>query len=332
MYCIDKEGTIFNNIPSATTTQTTKTVSSVNDNDANVKQMTIFSKQVIEKMALDNIPATPENYAIYFDKLLENKAPRQKQNIQKILATETIEDNIYVAQVENNIKESFKQIKTILETVSNMYNKITKLKTLTKLKREELHNGSGKIALVSYDELLEDIVKTLEKQQKTIKDKYGDISENIKLFQANTIFDTKYDVYNKNFLFRVIESEKKNIAAFGYESSLIAFKIASSSFVNIRLQRDKDLVIKNIATMILKRSRRSDIVAHLDHDTFIIVLKHTNLSQAEQVIHNIDQMINNTNYIIDSHHIDVSLEYALGKIVAHQTKDQILSSLINQLY
>lgn len=305
--------------------------SAMHKDDATIKQLGAFSKQVVDKMVKNNIPATPENYAIYFEKMLEEKPLKQRQMIQKVLEAETVEENVYVAHLENNIKESFRQIKVILENVSGMYTKINKLRAMTKHKIEELANGSGQIALVAYEEQLEEIVGTLEKQQKTIKDKYSDIAEKIKMFHANTIFDPKYDVYNKNYLLKTIESEKKNVFNFGYESSLIAFKIKDRTFAQVKSQKDKELVTKNIATMILKRSRRSDIVAHLGNDIFVIVLKHTPLSQAEKVIESLDSLIQNTNYIIDSHHIEIALEYGMEKIVHNRTKDQILSALISQL-
>ncbi len=331
MYCIDKEGSVISK-SSRTTAQPRQKTISISKDDAMIKQVGTFSKQVVDQMIRDNIPATPENYAIYFEKLLEEKPLKQRQSIQKILEAEHLEEHIYVAQVENSIKESFKQIKVILETVTNMYTKINKIRTLTRQKKEEIANGAGKVALVAYEESLEETVEALEKQQKTIKEHYSEIAENIKHFHANTIFDPKYDVYNRNYLFKAIEAEKKNITTFGYESCLLAFKVEPEALAQIKHQKDRELVIKNIANMILRRSRRSDIVAHLGNDVFIILLKHTKLAQAERVIESIDQMISFTNFIVDSQNIELSLEYAAGKIVTNQTREQMLSNLLNQLH
>ena len=331
MYCIDHDGdVVVKPKGQKNSSEELKNQQSVKD-DTMIKQVSAFSKQVVEKMSQSGIPATPENFAIYFDKLLEEKPLKQRQTIQKVLETETLEENIYVAHVENDIKESFRQIKVILEAVSGMYNKINKLKALTKNKVQELSNGSGQVALVAYEEQLQEIVQSLDGQQKTIKEHYGTIAEKIKAFHANSIFDPKYDVYNKNFLFKTIESEKKNVSAFGYESSLVAFKVKQKTLESIKSQKDRTLVIKNIAAMILKRSRRSDIVAHLGNNIFVITLRHTTLEQAEKAIESIDNLIQNTNYIVDSHQIEIELDYSYAKIVPNKTKDQILSALINPL-
>ncbi len=329
LYSIDKEGSVVakNRKPA----ERTKPASTPKESNA-VNQTGLFARQVVEQLIKERVPATPENYAIYFEKLLEEKPLRQRQTIQKIVEAESLEEQIYAAHIENNIKESFKQIKTILDTVSQMYNKISKLKTLTKQKREEIAGGSGKIALVSYEESLEESVHILEQQQKSIKSHYSEIAENIKFFHANTIFDPKYDVYNRNYLFKAIETEKKNISSFGYESALLAFKVDETALSEIKQPKDRELVIKNIAKMILRRSRRSDIVAHLGNDVFIILLKHTTLVQAERVIESIDQMIGFTNFIVDSQNVEISLEYAADNIVTHLTREQMLSNLLNRLH
>jgi len=331
VYCINEGGdVVVKKAPIDTHAKNTQTAEHTQD-DETIKQLAAFSRQVVEKISKAGVPATPENYAIYFEKMLDEKPLKQKQTIQKVLSAETLEKNVYVAHVENDIKESFKQIKVIMESVSVMYNKINKLKTLTKSKLGELANGSGQVALVTYEEQLDEAVRSLETQQKTIKDHYTKIAEKIKAFHANSIFDPKYHVYNKNFLLKTIEAEKKNIASFGHESSLVAFKIRQSTLATIKSQKDKDMVIKNIASMILKRSRRSDIVAHLGNDIFVIVLRHTNAEQAERVIESIDNLMQNTNYIVDSQQLEITLEYALAKIAVNHTRDQLLSSLISQL-
>ncbi len=330
LYGIDKEGSVVTKMDQKPVQKTKQTT--LQKDSGTIRQVGSFGKQIVDQLIKDNIPATPENYAIYFEKMLEEKPLRQRQTIQKIVEAESLEGEIYAAHIENNIKESFKQIKTILETVSNMYNKIAKLKSLTRQKKEELANGAGKIALVSYEESLEETVHALEQQQKSIKAHYGEIAENIKYFHANSIFDPKYDVYNRNHLFKAIETEKKNIGTFGYESCLLAFKVDDAALAQVKQPKDRELVIKNIARMILRRSRRSDIVAHLGNDVFIILLKHTKLEQAERVIESIDQMIGYTNFIVDSQNIEISLEYAADKIVTNQTREQMLSALLNQLH
>ncbi len=332
MYCIDDDGDLKDKTITEENTQVQATAQEVAPQDnSTLKQMALFSKQVVEKLIREKIPTTPENYAIYFEKMLAEKPLTQRKGILKILEVEETKEHTYLASTENSVKESFKHIKTILETVSHMYNKINKLKTLTKAKKQELHNGSGQVALVSYEENLNEIVEALAKQQKILKEHYGEISEGIKVFQEESIFDSKYDVYNKSYLFNVLEAEKKNVINFNNDSAILAFKVQESALKQVRLLRDKELIVKSVASMIMKRSRRSDIIGHLGEGTFIMVLKHTDLDHAQKAIESIDNMISFTNYIVDSKSVEIALDYAIAKISPNQTKEQIIAAAINQL-
>ncbi len=305
--------------------------SATKQNTMVLKQVNLYGKQVIDRMIKDNILPTPTNYTIYFEKLLEEKPLNQKQNINNILEIEEVEDFNYVLKIENNINEAFTHIRPMMDVVSSMYSKINKLKTITKTRREELSKNSSKVSLISYDEDLSAISEALSKQQNLLKEQYTNMATVIKNFNSESIFDKKYDVYNKKYLLKVIDSEKNNVNNFGYESTLLALKVKNSSLKNVRLTRDKELIIKTVGKMILKRSRRSDIISHLEGGIFIVILKHANIEQAQKTIASIEHMISFSNYIVDSQSIDIELDYALSKIVSNKTKEQIIAAALERL-
>lgn len=336
MYRIDKEGVVQaddtpGKEPTADNVVKDMKAAASKQNSMVLKQVNLYGKQVVDKMIKDNIPPTPANYMIYFEKLLEDKPASQKQNISNILEIEKVEDFDYVLKIENNIHSGFAHIKTMMDSISQIYSKINTLRNITKTKREEIAKGSNKLALVSYDEDLQAISDLMTKQQKSLKDQYNKISEVIKTFNNESIFDKKFDVYNKKYLFKTIDSEKSNVENFGYESTLLALKIKKRSLENVRLTRDKELIIKTVGKMILKRSRRSDIIAHLDDGVFMIVLKHTTKEQAEKTIASIDHMIGFSNYIVDSESIDIEVEYALSKIIPNRSREQIIATALEGL-
>lgn len=341
MYRIDKEGTIKSDDSEGKESakdgviKQMSTHSGSNEQRHNhttvLKQVNIYGKQVVDRMIKDNIPPTPANYAIYFEKLLEEKPLNQKQNISSILEIEEVEEFDYVMKIENNIHTGFSHIKSMMESISSVYNKINTLRTITKQKRQDIESGNGKASLLSYDEDLQAISDVLTKQQKVLKDQYTNITDVIKSFNQESIFDKKYDVYNKKYLFKTIDAEKSNVNNFGYESTILALRVKKHSFVNVKLTRDKELIIKTVAKMILKRSRRSDIIAHLDDGVFVLVLKHTTMEQGEKAIESIEHMISFSNYIVDSQSIDIELDYALAKIVPNKTKEQIIAACLEKL-
>lgn len=301
-------------------------------NNVVLKQVNLYGKQVVERMTKDNIPPTPANYAIYFEKLLEDKPLNQRQNISSVLELEEVEDFDYVVKIENNINEGFIQIKSMMDVISGVYTKINKLRTITKLRKEEIaKGGNNKISLVSYEEDLEAITTVLAKQQNLLKSQYTSMANVIKDFNNESIFDKKFDVYNKKYLLKTIDGEKANVKNFGYESTLLALRIRQSSLRNVRLIRDKELIIKTVGKMILKRSRRSDVVTHLQDGIFILILKHTDMGQTEKTISSIEHMISFSNYIVDSETIDIGLDFAVSKILPNKTKEQIVARALERL-
>ncbi len=335
MYCINNEGDVISKEKKRLKTkagidENKKTISITKD-DAALKQMGLFSKQVIEKLIRDKVPTTPENYAIYFEKLLEEKPLSQKKSIGAVLEAEEIHKHTYVARIEHNVKDSFKQIKDILDIVSTMYTKVNKLKILTKNKKGEILKGSGQVALVAYEENLDEIMGALEKQQNTLKERYTDISKHIKSFYQESVYDAKYDVYNKNYLLKLLDAEKTNVSHFHHESTILTFRIQEQSLQNVRLLRDKELITKTVVNMILKRSRRSDSIAHLGTNIFVIILKHTNHEQAQKMIESINNIIEYSNYIVDSESIDIALDFGIARIAPNQTKEQIITQAIEDL-
>jgi len=256
----------------------------------------------------------------------------QRQNINSVLELEEVEDFNYVMKIENTINDGFVQIKSMLDVVSNVYTKLNKLRTITKARKEELSKGSNsKVSLLSYEEDLEAITSVLTKQQGALKEQYTKMASVIKDFNNESIFDKKYDVYNKKYLFKTIDSEKANVKNFGYESTILALRVKKSALSNVRLTRDKELIIKTVGKMILKRSRRSDVIAHFQDGIFILVLKHTDLEQAQKAISSIEQMISFSNYIVDSESIDIELDFAVSKILPNKTREQIIANALEEL-
>jgi len=335
VYHIDKEGVVkpdgSEGLDSGDTAVKDASVEADKQNSVVLKQVNLYGKQVVDKMIKDNIPPTPANFAIYFEKLLEEKPLNQKQSINTVLELEEVEDFDYVLKIEKNINDGFTHIKSMMDTVSNVYTKINKLRTSTKSQKEEFAKGSSNTSLVSYNEDLEAITEVLTKQQNSLKTQYSGMATVIKDFNNESIFDKKYHVYNKKYLFKTIDNEKANVKNFGYESTLLALRVKKSSLETVRLTRDRELIIKTVGKMVLKRSRRSDVITHFQDGIFILILKHTDMEQAQKTIESIEQMISFSNYIVDSEAIDIALDFAATNIAPNKTKEQIIAAVLEKL-
>ena len=80
-----------------------------------------FSLYVLKVLMDENIPPTPNNFQIYFEKLLDNKPLSFKKRISDLLEAENLNDDEHRAKMEMEVKEGFGQIKSIMKVVSTVY-------------------------------------------------------------------------------------------------------------------------------------------------------------------------------------------------------------------
>jgi len=55
------------------------------DIDEPSNDIEIYSQEVLNTLIADNLPPTPNNFAVYFDKLLEDKSENLRKQIHSIL-------------------------------------------------------------------------------------------------------------------------------------------------------------------------------------------------------------------------------------------------------
>jgi len=299
--------------------------------ESTLKNLTVLSKQVIGKLNKDDVPPTPENYKIYFDAHLETKPEAQRKEIAEILALEAEVEADHTATLEKDIQNAFIYVKSMTESIAIAYTKINQLKKITVEKRHELETNHSPLALVSYQEDLEMVEHILEKEAREIKSRYNSTSELIRHFNQSSIYDKKYGVYNKKFLIKALDSILKSVEKFEHQNTLLSIKIKPSSLANIQHQKDRMMINITLSKLLLKRSRRSDIIGHYDDNVFIIVLKHTDKKQAQIAIDRINDMIESANFIVDTESIDVALNFGLASIDKSKSKEEILIEAIDDL-
>ncbi len=296
-----------------------------------LKSLNLLSKQVIGKLSNDRVPPTPENYKIYFDVQLESKSSQQRRDIGEILDFEEEIESDHTVTLEKDIHNAFIYIKSMTESIAKAYTKINQLKKITIEKEHEIETNPSRLTLVSYEEDLAAMEDILDKELHIIKTRYNATAELIRHFNQNSIYDKKYGVYNKKYLIKALDSILKSIKNFEHQNTLLAIKIDPKSLRNVRHQKDKALINITLSKLLLKRSRRSDIVGHYDESIFIIILKHTDLKHAQIAIDRISDMIEAANFIVDSTNVDVRLEFGVASIDKNKTKEEVLIEAIDNL-
>ncbi len=299
--------------------------------ESTLKTLNLLSKQVIGKLNSDSVPPTPENYKIYFDAQLETKSDVQRKEIGEILKLEEEIESDHTVTLEKDIQNAFIYIKSMTESIAKAYTKISQMKKITIEKEQEMLTNPSRLTLVSYEEDLEAIEAILDKELRLIKSRYNSTAELIRSFNQNSIYDKKYGIYNKKYLLKSLDGVLKNVENFEYQNTLLSIKIQSESLQNVKHQRDKSLINITLAKLLLKRSRRSDIVGHYEDNIFMIILKHTDMKQAQIAIDRITDMIDTANFIVDSQNVDIKLHFGIAAIDKSKTKEEIIVESIDNL-
>ena len=85
----------------------------------------IFAKEVLNALISDNLPPTPNNFALYFDRILEDKSESLRRQIGSILELEEDNHEEKSIELEKTLKQGFSSVKSILQLSATLYKNIS---------------------------------------------------------------------------------------------------------------------------------------------------------------------------------------------------------------
>ncbi len=294
-----------------------------------------FSLYVLKVLMDENIPPTPNNFQIYFEKLLDNKPLSFKKRINDLLEAETLNDDEHRAKMEMEVKEGFGQIKSIMKVVSTVYKNINVMKEIVKKRTAELEVSSGQLSVTNITSALNEDLKKLstlmQKQMEVLKVHYEKTGSILKEIESKAVFDSRFGVYNRRYLLKAIENECSSIEQFNHRSTLVLAKIKESVLSKIINSKDRMVLTRNIAKLLLKTSRRSDVVAHYGDGVFGMLMKHTDINNAKRACERISDLIYATSFFIGDSEIDTDIELAIVPITSGHTTELLVSTALDSL-
>jgi len=287
-----------------------------------------YAKEVLNAIIKDNLPPTPNNYSLYFDRLLENKSEAFKKQVYAILELEESNDAENTIILEQNLKQGFVSIKNILSVTANLYKNMTLMaKILDKRKRELLEVADSANIKNVAKTLEEDINKLntiLQKQASQMKTLYEETGSVIKKVEQESIFDNQYGVYNKRYLFAKIAKEQELIKEFKHHSSLIMIELSKELRSTIHNPKVITLMTRTIARLLLKTSRRSDIIAHYGKGIFVMLLKHTDIESAKKASERLCDLVANSNFFLADKEIPLKVSIGITEIDPEFSVEEIV--------
>ena len=294
-----------------------------------------FSQYVLKQLINESVPPTPNNFQIYFDKLLEGRPIAFRKRINELLEAESVNDDEYRAMMEKYVKEGFGKIKDMLQAIATVYKNIITMKGLVKKRLDELGVNTGQLAIqniiTAFEGDLEKLSTVMEKQLSSLKQNYESTGTILKSIEQEAIFDSRYGIYNKRYLIKSLIKESEGIEKYNYSSTLMLLKIKDAVLSKIPSTRDRSILLRNIAKLLLKTSRRSDVVAHYGEGVFAMVMKHTNISNAQKACERITELIYATSFFIGEMEIDIDIELSILELKNNKTPEESIITALDAL-
>ncbi|RUM65594.1 MAG: GGDEF domain-containing protein [Sulfurimonas sp.] len=296
--------------------------------DDPTSDLEIFSKEVLATLIKDNLPPTPNNFALYFDRLLEEKSASLRKQIKEILELEESNDDEKSIELERRLKEGFSSIKNVLQVSATLYKNMNLMtKVLENSKTELTKNPEQKSAILTVTALDKDIDKLnaiLKKQIAHMKHLYGETATIVKNVENETVFDNRYGIHNKRFLLLKLEQEINLVVEFKHKSSFLSIELADSLKKAMDSEKSLFLVTRTIARLLMKTSRRSDIVAHYGDGVFMMILKHTNIDSAKKAAERLFELIDSSNFFLAEQEVHLKSAIGVAEVLPSFSPEEII--------
>ena len=292
-----------------------------------------YSKEVLAALIKDGLPPTPNNFSLYFDRLLEDKSQNTKKQIISILELEESNEDENSIVLEQSLKHGFSSVKNILGVAANLYKNMSLMTKILEKRKAELQGDKSlekaKSIVVSLEGDISKLNGILKKQSGNIKTMYDDTAKIVKNIENETIFDNQYGVYNKRNLLTKVEQEIELIGKFKHKSSLIMIELARDLRESVANDKAIMLMTKTIARLLLKTSRRSDTVAHYGGGTFVMLLKHTDIESAKKASERLCDLVSNSNFFFGDREIQLKISIGITDITENNSVEEIVVSSMN---
>ena len=296
-----------------------------------------FSEGVLNELSGDNVPSTPNNYSIYFEKMLDNQPEEFRKEIGDIIVANSessVPTNGNIS-IEKEIKQGFIQIKGMLQAVVLIYKNLGVMRGLVQKRMDGLKNNTNVLALQNVlSAFNQDLIKLndlMDKHLDVIKMSYEEVGKMFKAIEEQSIYDTTYEVYNKKFLVVTISSEIESVRRYGYNASFLLVKIKDKFANRVKNLKERNNMFKSMSQLLLRTSRRSDIVAHYGDGCFAMVMKYTDENGTKQACARILNMLSSMPWKIDNEECKLEVQIVSSMISKTKSTEELLSYALDKL-
>ena len=183
----------------------------------------------------------------------------------------------------------------------------------------------------TFEERIKLINSKLDNELNQIKKLYAKNIEILKDIESNSVFDSQYGIYNKKYLIKELKKEIKLVEKFKHKSSAVVLKIKDSVFDSLKSEKSKILLNRSVAKIMLKTSRRTDVIAHLGNGVFAMLLKHTDRIGAGRTVERLSDTISTSAIFLEGEEINIEIVAGVVEIISSEDVEVCLSHALEML-
>jgi len=294
-----------------------------------------FAQKVIDKLVEENVYPIPYYYSIYFFNMLEEENSEFKKSVMELIELEGSNEFEEDLKFEQKLKKSFKYSKELVQHSAFVYKLSSLLKDKNNVFLKEVDNISTpqvfKNLLLTSKKNVEVVNSKLSKSLAVMKDLYAQNVTTLKEIEKESVFDAFYGLYNKNYFLKEIKREITQIEKFKHTSSLIVCKASNEVMEKLKSEKSKIVVNRFIAKILLKTSRRTDIIAHLGDGVFGMLLRHTDKVGAMKTSERLSDTIINSAMFIEGDELEVNITLGIAEILPEKDENTLLECAYTKL-
>ncbi|WP_024790774.1 MULTISPECIES: diguanylate cyclase domain-containing protein [unclassified Lebetimonas] len=294
-----------------------------------------FAKRVFDNLISDGVPPIPYYYKVYFFNELDNENEAFRKQVYELISLEESNDLEKDLEFEIKLKNAFKYSKELLNHVALTYKITKKLKELLGLQLKEtahITNNKALIKLINgFQNNLKIIDERLNREVEEIKNLYSQNVEVLKDIESNSVFDARYGIYNKNYFLNEVRKELNLINKFHHTSSLIMVKIQDDILSKLNSEKSRVLINRSLAKIMLKTSRRTDIVATFEENIFSMLLKHTDVIGAQKTVERLSDTLLNTSVFLEGEELTLKIVAGIVELKENRDVERFIFKALNTL-
>ena len=287
-----------------------------------------FAKEVLSALSADSLPPLPHYYQLYFDKMLSDMPMEFQKSMSDLMEGESNTEDEKRMRIEQQLQQGFIFSKEILQNVAVFYKNLNTMVEVSKRRMKEAESMNNPAAIknlsVAVSKDLEKLKLILSKQTGNIKTLYNKSATIIKEVEGETIYDPKFNIYNKRYLLEQVKGELAQMAKFSHNSTLLVTALRSTV---IKRVNEKQLIMINrtISKLLLKTSRRSDIVAYVGNGVFAMLLKHTDQANGVRASERLADLMGQTHFFMGEEEIRLDITIGISILSVEKEVEQVIA-------